>query len=67
MLGFELSHAVTMLEQAGYEVVTEEVRSRKGLKGNERRVVRQKAMPSTVNGQPRICLTYAVFCTKVAE
>jgi hypothetical protein len=67
VLGFELSRAVMILEQAGYEVTTGEVRSRKGLMGNERRVVRQQAMPSNADGQPRIRLTYAVFCTQVAE
>ncbi len=67
MLGFELARAVTLLEQTGYEVETQEVRSRKGLAGNERRVVRQRIMPSSADGQPRICLTYAVFCTQVAE
>lgn len=67
VLGFELSHAVKTLERAGYDVTTVEVRSRKGLTGNERRVVRQQTLPSKADRQPCICLTYAVFCTQVAE
>ena len=67
VLGLELSHAVDVLERAGYEVQTQEVRSRKGVPGNERRVVRARALPEDSGGRPRICLTYAVFCTQVAQ
>lgn len=60
VLGFELEHARTLLEAAGYTVTVQEVRSRKGLEGNERRVVRQRFL-----GEERVDLTYAVFKTVI--
>ena len=67
VLGFELSHAIAIMELAGFEVLTREVKSRKGVQGNERRVVREQKLPCSSDGKPQICLTYAVFCTQVNE
>lgn len=66
VLGLELSRAVRRLTEEGYEVETLEVRSRKGVLGNERRVIREQALPAA-GGRPRVCLTYAVFSTAVEE
>ena len=58
VLGYELSRAEEMLRAKGFSVRTEEVRSRKGLCGNEARVVRERMI-----GDREILLTYAVFKT----
>lgn len=47
-----------MLREAGYAVISVETRSRKGVDGNEARVVRQKSLKSG-----EIELVYAVFKT----
>lgn len=58
VLGYELSRAEEMLRAEGFSVRSEEVRSRKGLCGNEARVVRECLV-----GDRDILLTYAVFKT----
>ena len=58
VLGYELSCAVELLESAGYTVHCVETRSRKGVDGSERRVVRQRMN----DGQAE--LVWAVFKTE---
>ena len=43
VLGYELGRAKELLEAEGYSVRCVETRSRKGLNGNEKRVIRQRA------------------------
>ncbi len=43
VLGYELARAKELLEAEGYSVKCIETRSRKGLNGNEKRVIRQRA------------------------
>ena len=57
VLGLELSDAVRRLEQAGYTVVCEAVSSRKGMDGNEARVIRQREQGRCVK------LMYSIFKT----
>ena len=61
VLGYELAAAVAILEREGFSVETEEARSRKGMPGNERRVIRQRV----IDDEKRVCLTYAVFQTVI--
>ncbi len=65
VLGYELSRAMDLLQQAGCTVEAVEVSSRKGQPGNERRVIREQTLVSPAGDPPRICLTYAVFSTVV--
>ncbi|MCE5235932.1 MAG: hypothetical protein ABFC62_07375 [Clostridiaceae bacterium] len=58
VLGLPLAEAEHMLREAGYAVISVETRSRKGVDGNEARVVRQKSLKSG-----EIELVYAVFKT----
>ena len=58
VLGYELSRAVELLESAGYTVHCVETRSRKGVDGSEKRVVRQRMK----DGQAE--LVFAVFKTE---
>ncbi|HWR22766.1 MAG TPA: hypothetical protein VN366_04740 [Feifaniaceae bacterium] len=67
VLGLELSAAKALLEKEGYAVVTAEVSSKKGVPGNERRVVRERKLPEEPGQPGRICLTYAVFRTDVGQ
>lgn len=63
VLGLELSSAIDRLEQAANRVTAqEEVRSRKGLEGDEKRVVRQKFVQTGC-----VELTYALFRTRLIE
>lgn len=61
-MGFELSAAVLQLEREGYLVIAQEVRSKKGMSGNERRVVREKQID-----EKTVCLTYALFQTQIPQ
>lgn len=61
VLGWELGTAVQRLTADGYELLLEVVKSRKGLAGNEKRVVRQQALAELPN---TLRLTYAVFQTQ---
>lgn len=54
----ELDRARAKLTAAGYEVVCTEISSRKGVAGNEARVVRQRTLPG---GKAE--LLYAIFKT----
>ncbi|MBQ7114762.1 MAG: hypothetical protein IJO10_11085 [Clostridia bacterium] len=58
VLGWELTHAVAALEAEGFSVVTVGVSSRKGVKGNESRVIRQRQ-----TGEAQAELTFSVFKT----
>ena len=58
VLGYELSRATELLESQGYAVRCVETRSRKGVDGSERRVVRQRMN----DGQAE--LVWAVFKTE---
>ncbi len=59
VLGYELAHAIELLEAEGYTVTCVETRSRKGVEGNEARVVRERIS----HGQAE--LVYAVFLTEI--
>ena len=58
VLGYELSRATELLESEGYQVYCVETRSRKGVDGSEKRVVRQRI----ADGQAE--LVWAVFKTE---
>ena len=57
VLGYELQRAKQLLEESGYAVCCTEIRSRKGVEGNEARVVRQLEKEGCVE------LVYAIFKT----
>lgn len=57
VLGYELSRAIKLLEEAGYQVACTETRSRKGVSGSEKRVVRQRIADRQAE------LVWAVFKT----
>ena len=67
VLGLELSCAMALLESEGYTVDTLEISSKKGVAGNESRVLRERALPLEPSQPKRICLTYAVFSTDVSQ
>ncbi len=67
VLGLELSAAVAILESEGYAVTVMEVSSKKGVSGNERRVIRERTLDVEPGLPKRICLTYAVFQTDVIQ
>jgi hypothetical protein len=56
----ELEYAVRLLESSGFAVNCVEYSSKKGVKGNEKRVIRQRV---TEKGQ--IELIYSIFKTDV--
>ena len=58
VLGLPLEEAERLLREAGYTVKRVETRSRKGVNGNEARVVRQRSLDSG-----EIELVYSVFKT----
>ncbi len=58
VLGYELNRATELLEAQGYTVHCVETRSRKGVDGSEKRVVRQRMN----DGQAE--LVFAVFKTE---
>lgn len=58
--GLELSAAINALEADGIQVTTLEVSSRKGVDGDERRVVSAKQ-----TGENSAELTFAVFKTRI--
>ena len=58
VLGYELSRAVELLEAQGYTVSCVETRSRKGVDGSEKRVVRQRIREGPAE------LVFAVFKTE---
>lgn len=60
VLGFELHNAMDILAREGYAVTCAQVSSKKGVIGNEERVVRVRR-----SGDFFIELTYAVFRTDV--
>ena len=60
VLGFELSSAARLLEAEGMSVSLVETRSRKGVDGNEKRVVRARQ-----TGDSAVELTWALFKTDV--
>lgn len=60
VLGFELHNAVDVLTRAGYTVTCAQFSSKKGVDGNEARVVRV-----CETGEQMLELTYAVFKTDV--
>ncbi len=60
VLGLELARAKDLLAREGYEVAAAQVSSKKGIAGNEARVVRVRR-----TGELCVELTYAVFKTDV--
>ena len=58
VLGWELSRACAALEAEGVAVLCVAVSSRKGVKGNESRVIRQRQ-----TGAAEVELAYSVFKT----
>ncbi len=62
VLGFELSEAMRILRDVGYEVfVADEVKSKKGVVGNEKRVIRVV----TNDKDKTATISYSVFLTDV--
>lgn len=60
--GMELSAAEQLLRAEGFTVVTEEIRSRKGVEGgSDKRVIRVRL----ADGGSSVCLAYSVFKTAV--
>ena len=57
VLGYELGRARELLEAEGYSVRCVETRSRKGLNGNEKRLIRQRTDGNAVE------LIWALFKT----
>lgn len=57
VLGYELQRGKQLLEEMGYTVCCTEIRSRKGVEGNEGRIVRQLEKDGCVE------LVYAIFKT----
>lgn len=62
VLGYEFDAARRILESEGFTIILSEARSKKGLTGGEKRIVRQQL----TEGQ-RVLLTYAVFRTELNE
>ena len=60
VLGFEVHNATELLAREGYAVTCAQVSSKKGMQGNEARVVRVRR-----TGDDSIELTYAVFKTDI--
>jgi len=60
VLGLELNRAAELLAREGYEVAAAQVSSKKGVAGNDARVVRVRR-----TGEFKVELTYAVFKTDV--
>lgn len=60
VLGWELQRACAQLQQEGFTVCCVCVMSRKGMKGNEARIVRQRR-----KGETEVELAYSVFKTDV--
>ncbi len=65
VLGYELSHATALLEEKGFSVVCSQVSSKRGMRGNEKRVIRQKL---TKEGEcEKVLLSYAEFQTECTD
>ena len=63
VLGMPLEAATSALEQEGFELITEEIRSKKGIPdGISKRVIRQTDL-----GEGRVLLGYALFRTEPKE
>lgn len=60
VLGLELGAAMARLRDAGFVVTASEVRSRGGVAGSERRVIRQRCAEDGA-----IALCYSVFKTDI--
>lgn len=61
--GMGLDLAVKLLEEEGYNVITREVRSKKGVPdGDDKRVIRVRSAGS----DNTVCLAYSVFKTAVS-
>jgi len=68
VLGYELERAKALLQAQGVQVCAEEeVRSRKGLEGDQKRVIRQTELPAAPDGHKRVSLNYSVFCTTLEQ
>lgn len=63
VLGFPLEQAIAILEREGYAVETVETRSRKGVEGDSRRVVR--CLPLHERSVPTVQLVFCEFKTNV--
>lgn len=65
MLGYALEDAIVLLEEKGFRVQAEEVRSKKGLEhGDSRRVIRERYWQQ---GEEQFAdLSWAAFQTRVA-
>lgn len=61
LLGLPLEAAVGLLVRDGFAVETVETRSKKGVDGQELRVVRVREIPSEI---PTVQLTYSRFRTR---
>ena len=63
ILGYPLDRAAAILERAGYRVETVEARSRKGVEGDSKRVVRCLPLPG--RSIPTVQLVFCEFKTNV--
>lgn len=59
VLGYPLDAAIRLLKAEGYDVRTDEVHCRKGVQGDDLRVLRQISQDART-----VCLTYAGFLTQ---
>ena len=64
ILGYPLDRAAAILERAGYRVETVEARSRKGVEGDSKRVVRCLPLPG--RSIPTVQLVFCEFKTNAA-
>ena len=62
VLGLELSNALDLLKSEGYSVRCVGYASRKGVKGNEKRVIRQKIVDDDLK---TVEVVYSIFKTDV--
>ena len=65
ILGYPLDRAAAILERAGYRVETVEARSRKGVEGDSKRVVRCLPLPG--RSIPTVQLVFCEFKTNVVS
>ncbi len=62
VLGFPLDEALCLLTNEGYTLETLESRSRRGVEGTDKRVIRQITL-----GNGHVQLVYAVFMTELKQ
>lgn len=64
MLGMELEDAILRLKEAGYTISLTEIRSKKGMEGNSKKVIRANYF---LDGkEKRANIAYSVFKTDIS-